>query len=103
MCDEICLINKGQIVVNGNLKEIKANYGLKTVEVDYIGEQSKLATLKTIKMMELDDKRLLGEINERVSINDVLQELIAMVSVNGFKVNEPSLEQIFIEQVKKSE
>ena len=100
MCDDICLINKGQIILNGNLKEIKANYGLKTVEVHYSGEKSKLEKLNTIKVMELDESRLYGELIEEVSINDVLKELISLVSVNGFKLNEPSLEQIFIEQVK---
>ena len=100
MCHDICLINKGQIVLNGNLKAIKANYGLKTVEVLYSGEKSNLENLKTIKVMELDESRLYGELIEDVSINDILKELISLISVNGFKVNEPSLEQIFIEQVK---
>jgi len=103
MCDDICLINKGQIVLNGNLKDIKANYGLKTVVVEYSGERSKLENLETIKTMELNDERLYGEIVDSISINDVLKELISLISVNSFKVNEPSLEQIFIEQVKKSE
>jgi len=101
MCDDICLINKGQIVLEGNLKTIKKNYGLKTVEVDYEGEQSSLENLDTIKLMKLNEDHLLGELQSEDSINDVLNELISKVTVKEFKINEPSLEQIFIEQVKK--
>jgi ABC-2 type transport system ATP-binding protein len=100
MCDDICLINKGQIVLEGNLKEIKTNYGLKTVEVEYLGEKSTLEELQSVKILELNDQKLLAELLDDISINDVLKELIARVTVKGFKVNEPSLEQIFIEQVR---
>lgn len=103
MCDDICLINKGRIVLHGNLKNIKANYGLRTVTVDYSGEKDLLQNLQTVKVMELDEKQLYGELLEKVSINEVLKELISLVSVTGFRINEPSLEQIFIEQVKKTE
>lgn len=102
MCNDICLINKGQIVLEGNLQEIKNNYGLKSVEVDYMGDKSDLESLTNLTIIHLDDKKLIGELPENIGINDVLKELISKVTVNGFKINEPSLEQIFIDQVRKA-
>ncbi len=101
MCDDICLINRGQIVLEGNLKILKKNYGSKTVELDYDGDIKALENLKTINTIELNDNHLFGELKSDISINDVLNELITKVTVKEFKINEPSLEQIFIEQVKK--
>lgn len=103
MCSDICLINKGQIVLNGNLKEIKNDFGMKTIEVEYVGDQSSLENLKTLHNLHFENQTLTGELSENIGINEVLTELIAKVTVNGFKVIEPSLEQIFIDQVKRGE
>lgn len=101
MCSDICLINKGQIVLNGSLKDIKNDYGMKSIEVAYHGDKEALESLKTLSNLHFEGQILSGELSENVGINEVLTELIAKVTVNGFKVIEPSLEQIFIDQVKR--
>lgn len=103
MCNDICLINKGQIVLEGNLKDIKNNYGMKTIEVAYSGEKSNLDSLETLENIIYEEGKFIGELKEKVSINEVLKELISKVTVNGFKINEPTLEQIFIDHVRKGE
>ncbi len=100
MCDDICLINKGEIVLEGNLGKIKENYGQKILEVDFEGKKNQIETLNTMEVLELKDKGFRAELRDSASINDALKELINVVTVNGFKVNQPSLEQIFIEQVR---
>ena len=101
MCNDICLINKGQILLQGNLKDIKKNYGQKTVEIEYLGDKASLENLDTLKIIKLDDQKLLCELQANIGINEVLKELISKVTVNSFQVNDPSLEQIFIDQVRK--
>ena len=101
LCNDICLINKGQIVLEGNLKEIKDNYGLKTVEIDFIGNKSSLDKISTLDNLEIEKNKVKGELRKGTGINAILKELISLVTVTGFKINEPSLEQIFIDRVKK--
>jgi len=35
ICDSICLINKGKVIKEGNLNEIKNEYGENIVEVEF--------------------------------------------------------------------
>ena len=40
MCDSICLINKGQNVLDGDLRAIKQSYGKNTVHIEFTGPDS---------------------------------------------------------------
>ena len=37
MCDSICLINKGQNVLDGDIRAIKKSYGMNTLNVEFTG------------------------------------------------------------------
>ena len=48
LCDQICLINEGEKVLDGSLKEIKANYGKNTVVMEYEGKANFLDDKKIV-------------------------------------------------------
>lgn len=101
LCNQICLINNGKKVLYGNLREIKKEYGTQIVTIEFEGEKETLEDLKSLRNLRLEDNSLTGEMPEGIFLNDVLIEVMNHVSVTHFHLLEPSLEQIFIDQVKE--
>ncbi len=101
MCSQICLINRGHEVLHGNLTEIKKNYGLRSVKVEFSGDQKKLQKCNSLRNIEISENILQAEIGNNVLLNDVLKEIMTIAEIRHFKLCEPNLEQIFIDQVNK--
>ena len=102
LCDSICLINKGTAVLQGDLKTIKAGYGKNNVQIEYEGNGD-----------FLDKNPLVSSYNNygnyvevRLAPGADAQQLLHMVAeksrVNRFELMEPSLEEIFINTVGKT-
>jgi ABC-2 type transport system ATP-binding protein len=102
LCDSICLINKGTAVLQGDLKTIKASYGKNNVQIEYEGNGD-----------FLDKNPLVSSYNNYGNYVEVqlapgadAQQLLHMVAeksrVNKFELMEPSLEEIFINTVGKT-
>lgn len=102
LCQSICLINHGQIVLQGDLGEVKASYGRNNVQIKYEGDAS-----------FLHDKRLVQSFNDygnyvetRLAPGADSQELLQLAAsrakLTKFELMEPSLEEIFLERVGKS-
>ena len=99
LCERICLIHNGGSVLYGDLDDIRGRYGNRTIEVHYSGDQQELEQLP-LKYLRLTRKMFLAELGPDASLDDILGELIRTVRVTHFSILEPSLEQIFIDQVK---
>ncbi|HEX4606054.1 MAG TPA: ATP-binding cassette domain-containing protein [Candidatus Angelobacter sp.] len=102
LCDSICLINKGNAVLQGELKSIKSGYGKSNVQIEYEGNGN-----------FLENNPLVGAYNNYGNYVEIKlapgadpQKLLNMVAehsrVNRFELMEPSLEEIFINTVSKS-
>ena len=48
LCDVICLINEGDIILGGNVREIKRNFGKNTLLMEFDGDSSFLDNLSQI-------------------------------------------------------
>lgn len=62
VCDNICLINKAERVLEGNLSQIKKRYGKNTVVLDYEGEASFIQDFPEIE--KIDDYGKFMEIKQ---------------------------------------
>lgn len=100
LCDRICLINRGRSILYGDLKQIKKEYGQQMLAIDYSGDKTALDDLN-LPEMQVTDSRISGRMEG--NFNDLLQSVMARVQVTRFELLEPSLEQIFIEQVSGEE
>ena len=49
MCDNICLFNQGNAVLEGNLQSIKQGFGNNTVLLDFIGDSAFLNELEGLE------------------------------------------------------
>ncbi|MCX6565913.1 MAG: ATP-binding cassette domain-containing protein [Candidatus Aminicenantes bacterium] len=103
ICDDICLINKGEAVLRGRLQDIKKEYGKNTVVLEYEGSIDFLKGNPDIE--KIDDYGRAAEIRlkEKADPQEILKILAGRVRVAKFEIQEPSLNAIFIEKVGRSE
>jgi len=101
-CDGIALISRGRLVLSGSMRAIKSRYPRNRVQVAFTGNDSFLRDPAV-----LEAKNFPGGAEVKLSSeNDAQKVLAAAVAagavINRFEIHEPSLEEIFIEEVKKS-
>jgi ABC-2 type transport system ATP-binding protein len=107
-CDEICMIDKGQIVLEGNLKAIKKTYPRNRVMIVPDGDD--IADLRR-KLDGIPEAKQLIDASEvtprgcAVTLKSEREKgrLLALITQSGIEVDsftiiEPSLEEIFVER-----
>ncbi len=94
-CDDIAIINYGEIVLAGKLAEIKRSYPRNKLMVKSL-EIEKIAESENIQFEILDDG-LLITLKDEGKKQETMQNLIAKYDIDEVKVFEPSLNDIFIE------
>jgi ABC-2 type transport system ATP-binding protein len=100
LCDHICLINKSEKVLEGNLAEIKAQYGKNTIVFHYAGNGESLKNHPKIKKLTDHGNELEIELVEGADPQEVIRAAVSELKVTRFQLVEPSVESIFIEKVK---
>lgn len=100
LCTDILLINKGRKVIGGSLREVKAGYGHDRIALRASGGEAVLAdgsmVAKVVEHADEMDVELAGSADAQ----QLLRRLIDVGAViTKFEAVEPSLNDIFIEQV----
>lgn len=104
LCDDICLINKGKIVLQGNVREIKKSYGKDTVIMEYEGNDEFFNSLPDVKILNKSQNRIEFRITNGVyNINSIVTEALKHVDLYKLEISEPSLHEIFINTVSGGE
>ncbi|MGG1685631.1 ABC transporter ATP-binding protein [Pseudalkalibacillus sp. NRS-1564] len=99
LCEHLCILHKGKAVVSGNLKEIKRSYGKKNIIIDVDFNLTFLENIEGVHHIKQGMNYSTVQIaNEQVS-QKVLHELMNKGFVRKFELEEPSLNDIFIEKV----
>ncbi|MGG3800344.1 ABC transporter ATP-binding protein [Metabacillus fastidiosus] len=102
LCNHLCIMHHGQPVVHGSLKDIKRAFGKKNVIVQADFDLSFLENIPgVVKLKKIADKMELQIENEEVS-QRIFHELGQKGFVRQFALEEPSLNDIFIEKVGAS-
>ncbi len=102
LCDDLCLMANGRVVLSGGLREVKRRFGRDTVSVHFAGDGGWLDPLT-----EAGTVRLLSQSDGQVSVRlagatprEVLSAAHAAVDVDRFEVHEPPLADIFRQAVQ---
>ncbi len=99
LCREICLINRGRVVLEGKLGDIKHRYGHNTVTIRCQGDGSFLRDLPEVQGMTDYGNELFLRLKDGADPGRVLMAAGSRLDVQKFEVAEPSIHDIFIEQV----
>jgi ABC-2 type transport system ATP-binding protein len=101
--DNICLINKAKMVLEGNLTQIKKRYGKNTVVLDYEGDASFIPSLPEVEKIDDYGKFMEIKMKEHSDPQDLLDKTVGKIRINKFEVREPTLNAIFIDKVGESD
>ncbi|MCZ6705887.1 MAG: ATP-binding cassette domain-containing protein [Bacteroidetes bacterium] len=107
LCDDICLISQGKIVVDGALKDIKKSFGRNTVLLDFDGPDSFLDDLESRQLVRINVRskshaeiRLLNDTNPRLVLDEALRHT---QEISRFELVEPSMREIFVTAVTEQQ
>lgn len=105
LCDSIALIHKSKKILDGKVKDIKNRYRNNTYRIAYYGQanigENNIFTMNDEKT-EDDTTHLTLQINEGKTVNDLLNFLIPQVQISELTEIIPSMNDIFIQNVKTS-
>lgn len=108
LCDEIALINKAEMLIEGNLIEVKKRYRTNTYEVGVLTDNIEglmYELTQKFKIDQTDFKSLNDELKLNVSLgnhssNELLNILSSRGNVTHFIEKIPSVNEIFIRSVQ---
>ncbi len=101
LCDSICLIDHGRAVLRGTLREIKASYGKRYVQIEYEGNGRFLAEHPLVESYNNYGSYAEVKLRPEADSQELLRSAAAHARIARFEVMEPSLEQIFIDRVSR--
>lgn len=98
MCDNIAMIDKGKIILDGSMSEIKSRYSQNNVSLSYQGDISFLKSHPIVEKIE-DYGNLTGiRVRQPEQTSELLRLLVEHnVTVKRFDANDISLNEIFLE------
>lgn len=100
ICDDICLINRAEKVLDGSLRQIKQGFGRNAVALRIEGSTEALSSNGLISNIETHSDELEVLLAPGVSAQQLLRKLVdSGVTISKFQMIEPSLHDIFIEKV----
>jgi ABC-2 type transport system ATP-binding protein len=103
LCDFILLINKGRLVVDGRLDEIRSRQKSHAVCVELEGETSFIERLPMVTRTKREGRRIDISLKEDADPQELLKALVERVQVQAFEVKVPSLHEIFVNLVGASD
>lgn len=98
MCDSIALVHQGERVLHGKISEIKASYGKNSVSITYGGEPGCLRNLPGVLSVSNFGRFARFRIEKGADTQQLLGELLKRTRLDSFIVEEPHLEEIFLEK-----
>ncbi|MCX7909797.1 MAG: ATP-binding cassette domain-containing protein [Ignavibacteria bacterium] len=104
LCDDVCLINKGKVILKGSIADIKSTRSADTVICEFYSNGAELPSLTNVKILNRTQNRLEFRFNpSEFNIRDFIKELADKVEIKKFEITTPSLREIFIDEVTKGE
>jgi ABC-2 type transport system ATP-binding protein len=99
MCQEIAMFKKGRAIEKGKIREIKQKYGKKFLSIH---SEDDLSFLKEHKDIDFYEKTLYGvriKMNDEKNSQNLIKEALDHAFIRKFEVEEPTLNEIFIQKV----
>jgi ABC-2 type transport system ATP-binding protein len=99
MADDIVLIHRGKVVLDGTLDHVRASFGTNTLHIDFDGDGKFLGELPDVKRAAIVSNSAEIALNEGADPQRILEAAIGRLRIRRFELASPSLEEIFIEKV----
>lgn len=101
ICDEILLMNKGNVLLSGQVNEVKKRYGNDSFKIEFEGDKKIFEVIQNIEIIYLKENEIEFKVSNEEQINNILKSVLDKVKIYKFIKVEPSLHEIFINEVGK--
>ena len=98
-CKKLVVLLRGKTVLEGDLKDIKKKYRKKNIIVQGDIDINKLSKIKGVVSINKNNLEYEIKIENEDVVNTVYKEISKFDNITKFVVEEPSLNEIFIEKV----
>lgn len=103
ICDEVILINKSKKILGGSLRSVKESFESNIVSLRIKGGEKSLSNNKLVKEKRILSDEIQVHLTDNVAPKTLLESLMnENAEILKFEVTEPTLNDIFIQQVKTS-
>jgi ABC-2 type transport system ATP-binding protein len=99
-CEDICILKRGQIMVSGNLRDIKSSYGRHNLVLRSEVDLTTHLAVAGLKPVNIGIHEWLIKVKEEQHAHELLLQLTREgIPLLKFEIKEPTLHEIFIEKV----
>jgi ABC-2 type transport system ATP-binding protein len=102
LCDSIALISRGKLLLSGSMREVKSQYPRNHVQMVFEGSDAFLTHPGIDDVKNYSGRADITLHNEGAAQDVLAAALAAGARISRFEVIEPTLEEIFIENVRAS-
>ncbi|MGL4372952.1 MAG: ABC transporter ATP-binding protein, partial [Turicibacter sp.] len=99
LCDRLTILRKGKTVLQGNLREIKNSYNVRTIQLQGNLTVEYLKSIPHVIDASFADNNFVVQIDHKDYVSAIFNALKPEHQIQKFLVCEPSLHDIFIEKV----
>ncbi|HPZ10097.1 MAG TPA: DUF4162 domain-containing protein, partial [Candidatus Eremiobacteraeota bacterium] len=102
MCDKIALINNAQVILEDNIRSVKKRFQKNIYRIESDNDLSILKDIADLTVLESGNNYSVVELKS-ITGKEFLIKLLNKVDITKFELKLPTLNEIFIELVSKSE
>jgi ABC-2 type transport system ATP-binding protein len=99
LSDSLCLIDRGRVVLDGSVREVKKKYGTNTLHVEFEGDGAFIEQLAGIRRAMVVQNAAEIDLDPSTEIRPLVSALNDRLVVRKFELREPSLQSIFLQAV----
>jgi ABC-2 type transport system ATP-binding protein len=99
MADDIVLVHRGKVVLQGPLEKVRDSFGRNTLHLEYEGDGDFLQSLPQVVKSRVDTNEAELTLSDGTDPQAILEAAMKRLRIRRFEVASPSLEEIFIEKV----
>ncbi|MGB4535993.1 MAG: DUF4162 domain-containing protein, partial [Tenuifilaceae bacterium] len=107
MCDYITLINKSKNILSGHIDQVRQQYGSNVFELTFKGDLRKVSESLTANYELVSHTEEMGQVKANIKVNEystdnrLLNLVIPVAEIIGFRQVIPSMNDIFIQVVQE--
>jgi ABC-2 type transport system ATP-binding protein len=103
LCDRIFMINRGKMVLYGEIDKIKDGFGERKVKIKTKSDTKFLENLTLVKNLYKENRVVSFNIPFEISPGDFMRELPENIEVDELSILKPPLHEIFVEEIRKGD
>lgn len=98
-CESLVILVHGKTVLKGNLKQIKEDYQKKNIMIEADASMDELKGIKGVEKVDKIGNTFVVSISDKIYVQNVFNYVKKLKNVTKFVVEEPTLNEIFIDKV----